>query len=248
MPLPQPVRALFQRLEATTLIAIIVIAGSLWAFIGLAAEMLEGDLHAFDEAVLLSLRVPGDPSLPIGGPQLQVAMRDLTALGGVTALSLLVLVVLAFLVMLRRRASALLLLVAILGGQGLSHLAKAGFDRPRPDLVPHGVDVMTASFPSGHSMMSAITYLTLAVMLARTERSLRVRVYFVAVAAVLAILIGVSRVYLGVHWPSDVLAGWSLGAAWALGVWLVARWLAQRGTIEPEKSAPGDPAPETGKI
>ncbi len=239
--------ALWRRTEAATLVGILVIAGALWGFVSLAAEMVEGDLHAFDEAVLMALRVPGDPSMPIGGPQLQVAMRDMTALGGVSVLTLLVAVVLGYLVLVRKRAAAGLLLIAILGGEALSHLAKSGFDRPRPDLVPHGVDVATASFPSGHSMMSAVTYLTLAVMLARTERQWGLRVFLIAVAALLAMMVGISRVYLGVHWPSDVLAGWSLGAAWALGVWLIARALARRGRIEPETTDPkDDPAPESG--
>jgi undecaprenyl-diphosphatase len=125
--------------------------------------------------------------------------------------------------------------VAILGGQALSHLAKLGFSRPRPDLVPHGVEVATTSFPSGHSMMAAVTYLTLAVMLARSERHLSIRAFYISVAAILAMLVGVSRVYLGVHWPSDVLAGWTLGAAWALGVWLLARQMGRKGQIEPDR-------------
>ncbi|EIE51276.1 phosphatase PAP2 family protein [Salipiger aestuarii] len=244
--MPSFLSALWRRTEAATLVGIVVIAGALWGFVALAAEMVEGDLHAFDEAVLMALRQPGDPAMPVGGSQVQVAMRDLTALGGVSVLTILVLVVTGYLLLLRQRHAAGLLLIAILGGQALSHLAKSGFDRPRPDLVPHGVDVATASFPSGHSMMSAVTYLTLAVMLARTQRLWRLRVFFVVVAALLAMTVGISRIYLGVHWPSDVLAGWALGAAWALGVWLMARWLARRGRIEPETTAPEDPAPERG--
>ncbi|QOL80134.1 phosphatase PAP2 family protein [Pseudooceanicola spongiae] len=226
---------LIRRVEVLTLVVIIVIGGALWAFVALAAEMLEGDLHSFDKAVLLALRVPGDLSDPIGGPQVEVAMRDLTALGGVTVLTLITLCVLVFLVLRRQRASALFMGVAILGGQALSHLAKLGFSRPRPDLVPHGVEVATTSFPSGHSMMAAVTYLTLAVMLARSERHLSIRAFYISVAAILAMLVGVSRVYLGVHWPSDVLAGWTLGAAWALGVWLLARQMGRKGQIEPDR-------------
>ena len=131
---------------------------------------------------------------------------------------------------------AILLAIAIVGGQVLSHLMKFSFARPRPELVPHIVEVSSASFPSGHSMMSAVTYLTLAVMLARTERRIRIRVFYIVVAAILTMLVGLSRVYLGVHWPSDVLGGWSLGAAWALGVWLLARRMGEHGQIEPEKS------------
>ncbi|KAA2317121.1 PAP2 family protein [Pseudooceanicola sediminis] len=226
---------LTKRVEVITLVVIVVIGGALWAFVALAAEMIEGDLHAFDQAVLLALRTPGDLNNPIGGSQVEVAMRDLTALGGVTVLTLISLSVLVFLVLNRQRASAVFLGIAIIGGQALSHLAKLGFSRPRPDLVPHGVEVATASFPSGHSMMAAVTYLTLAVMLARSETQLGIRAFYITVAAVLAMLVGISRVYLGVHWPSDVLAGWTLGAAWALGVWLLARRMGRHGQIEPDK-------------
>ena len=232
---PAFLTALTSRLETATLIVILAGAGAMWAFFALAAEMLEGDLHGFDETILLALRNPSDLSDPIGGPQVEIVMRDLTALGGVTILTLISASVLIFLVLRGRHASALFLGVAIIGGMLLSNLAKLGFARPRPDLVPHGVDVATASFPSGHSMMATVTYLTLAVMLARTDERLRIRAFFVIMAGVLAMLVGASRVYLGVHWPSDVLAGWTLGAAWALSVWLVARWLGRRGRIEPDR-------------
>ncbi|NDV02601.1 phosphatase PAP2 family protein [Pseudoroseicyclus tamaricis] len=235
MPSLPRLTRLTRRMEPISLVAILLVTGALWAFGALASEMMEGDLHAFDEAVLLALRMPGDLANPIGGPQLEVAMRDLTALGGIVVLTIVTLSVLAFLVLRRQRASALLLAAAIVGGQAISYLAKFGFSRPRPDLVPHAVDAATASFPSGHSMMAAVTYLTLAVMLARAEAQMRIRVLCFAVAAVLTVCVGVSRVYLGVHWPSDVLAGWSLGAAWALGVWLIARWLGRHGQIEPDK-------------
>ena len=227
-------RKLSGRVEAVTLIAFLALAGALWAFGGLASEMMEGDLHAFDNLVLTALRTPGNPADPIGGPAVEMAMRDLTALGGTTVLALISASVVAYLLLRGRRASALFLTVAVFGGVAVTSLAKLGFSRPRPDLVPHGVDVSTASFPSGHSMMAAVTYLTLAVMLTRVEESWRLRVFVIALAAIVSVLVGVSRVYLGVHWPSDVLAGWSLGAAWALLVSLVAHWLERRGGIDAE--------------
>ncbi|MCB1343596.1 MAG: phosphatase PAP2 family protein [Pseudooceanicola sp.] len=234
MPALRLLRALAARVETVTLLAFLAIAGGLWAFIGLSEEMLEGDLHAFDRTVLLALRDPADPATPIGGHSAAIALRDLTALGGFTVLTLVTGLVFAFLLIRRQRASALFLLAAVLGGQALSNLAKLGFDRPRPDLVPHGVEVVSASFPSGHTLMATVTWLTLAVMLARGEESHRLRAFYIAAAALISVLVGVSRVYLGVHWPSDVLAGWSLGSAWALLVWLVARWLERRGGIERE--------------
>jgi undecaprenyl-diphosphatase len=119
--------------------------------------------------------------------------------------------------------------LAVLGwtaaGALLSTLAKLGFARPRPDLVPHGAEVYTHSFPSGHAMSSAVIFLTLGVMIALVQESRRIKFYVLAFAVLLTMLVGMSRVYLGVHWPSDVLAGWALGAAWATLGWLVFRRL-----------------------
>lgn len=224
--------SLIQRYETRTLTMIALIAGALWGFVGVAEEMSEGDLHSFDEALLLALRVTGQPDNPIGGPEIEIAMRDLTALGGVTVLTVMTLSVMTYLILARQKALAAFLGLAVVGGQVLSGLAKFGFDRPRPDLVSHAVEVSSSSFPSGHSMMAAVTYLTLAVMLGRAEHRASIRRFYIVMAGILALLVGVSRVYLGVHWPSDVLAGWSLGAAWALGVAMLAERMARRGRIE----------------
>ena len=226
-------RTLRAHVEDTSLAAIVIVAAALWAFVSLASEMLEGDLDAFDRTILVGLRNPADLSDPIGPRALEIAMRDLTALGGVTVLSLLTASVVVMLLLRRQTGSAAVVAVAVLGGQVLSHLGKFGFSRPRPDLVPHGVDVATSSFPSGHSMMAAVTYLTLGVMLARLESRRSVKAFYLILAIILTLLVGISRVYLGVHWPSDVLAGWSAGAAWALTWSLVAQALGRRGNIEP---------------
>ena len=210
---------LTRRVESVSLFLIIAAAGSLWAFIGLAEEMAEGELQGFDRWALMLLRNPADASDPLGPGAVETAMRDITALGGVTVLTLLTVAVVVALYLRRKRASALFLLVAVLGGQVLSHVTKLAFDRPRPDLVPHGVEVLTASFPSGHSMMATTTYLTLAVLVARVEPRKPLKLFYIALAAVVSAAVGISRVYLGVHWPSDVLAGWTLGAAWALACW-----------------------------
>lgn len=233
MPLPTIVTEMFRRVETLTLIVVLFIVGAVWAFAVLAGRVVNGDPYAFDAAILLALRKPDDPATSIGGPKVAEVMRDFTGLGSAPVLSLIAFAVLVFLVLRRERASALLLAVAIVGGQALGYLAKSGFARPRPEVVPHFVDVVSASFPSGHSMMAAVTYLTLGVMLARTERQFRIRAFYISVAVVLSFLVGISRLFLGVHWPTDVLAGWILGAAWALGVWLVARTMAKHGQIEP---------------
>jgi undecaprenyl-diphosphatase len=152
---------------------------------------------------------------------MQAVARDITALGSTTVLSLLVCVVTAFLLLSGRRRTALFVLVSTASGALATLLLKGFFARPRPDLLPHGDFVTTASFPSGHAMLSAIVYLTLGTLLARLVGAQRQKLYIMAVAVLLSALVGLSRVYLGVHWPTDVLAGWAAGAAWALGWWVV---------------------------
>lgn len=215
-----------------TLLVLALFAGGLWAFIELADEVLEGETHAIDEAILVALRVPGDLSDPIGPGWLEEMMRDFTALGGTGVLTLLTAIVVVFLLVARLPRAALAVALAIGGGILLSTLLKSGFDRPRPDLVPHGSIVYTASFPSGHSMMSATVYLTLSALVSRVLTRRRLRVYLVTMAVLLTLLVGASRVYLGVHWPTDVLAGWTVGALWALGASIVMLRLQLTRTVE----------------
>ncbi len=220
--------------EPQVLAVVLLVAGCVWAFVGLADEVAEGETHGFDTAVLMALRNPADPADPLGPGWLEELGRDVTALGGVGILGFLTLAVAGFLWLQGNRRSMWLMLAAVGSGQVLSSLAKHGFDRPRPDLVPHGMQVYTASFPSGHSMMAAITYLTLATLVARVLPTRALKAYVLVLAVLVTLAVGVSRVYLGVHWPTDVLAGWTAGAAWALAWWLVARWLGWRGAVERE--------------
>jgi len=191
-------------------------AAALWGFIELADEVLEGETASLDETILLMLRSPLDATDPLGPAWLEEMMRDFTGLGGVGFLTLLTVAVIGFLLVAKKPKAALAVAIAIGGGILISTLLKAGFDRPRPDLVPHGSLVYTSSFPSGHSMMSATVSLTLGAMLARVMPKKRLRAYILVVSILITLLVGVSRVYLGVHWPTDVLAGWLVGAAWAL--------------------------------
>lgn len=209
-----------------------LIAAMLGIFGKIADEVMEGQTHAFDETILRALRNPGDLADPIGPAWLELAMRDLTSLGSFTVVALLTLVAIGYLVIDGKRAAALFVLVAIAGGVVLSEGLKHLFGRPRPDLVAHLVEVQTASFPSGHAMLSAVTFLTLGALLARIQGRRRLKAYVISVAILLTLLTGASRVYLGVHWPTDVLAGWCAGAAWAMGCWLLATWLQSRGQIE----------------
>jgi undecaprenyl-diphosphatase len=206
--------------------------GGIWLFIELADEMVEGDTRAFDEKLVTAMRNPKDPSDPVGPKWLEEFGRDVTALGGVGFLTLLTLAVAGFLILQHKRRSAMFIVAAIAGGVLISNLLKSGFDRPRPDLVPHGSYVYTASFPSGHAALSAVTYLTLGALLAQVQSRRRVKAYLIILALLITIAVGASRVYLGVHWPTDVLAGWTLGISWALICWLTAKWLQRRGTVE----------------
>jgi undecaprenyl-diphosphatase len=218
--------------EVETLAALLFAAGGIWLFVELADDVREGDTASVDEQLLLMFRTSADTSDPLGPPWVEDLARDATALGGAGFLTLLTLVSAGFLALQRKRGLALYLLGAVASGTLASTLLKLGFDRPRPDLVAHGQIVYTSSFPSGHSMLSAVVYLTLGALLASGQTNLPMRAYLISVAVFLAVLVGVSRVYLGVHWPTDVLGGWTAGAAWALTCWALAERLRRRGTVE----------------
>ncbi len=218
---------LLRHVETRTLLILIAVAGGVWAFIELADNVVQGETQSFDERILLALRNPADPTDPIGPPWIEELCRDLTALGGVAVLTLACLAIAGLLILDGKKRWAGLVAAAMGGGVLIGVLLKALFDRPRPDLVPHGSQVATASFPSGHSMMAAVAYLTAAALLCRLYDSKRLQAYLITWAVLLTVAIGFSRVYLGVHWPTDVLGGWTLGAAWALCCWWAVGKLAQ---------------------
>ncbi|HEY0447228.1 MAG TPA: phosphatase PAP2 family protein [Allosphingosinicella sp.] len=233
--MPLPFDRLFKqhRIDSRILAVFLLLAAASFAFVKLASEVMEGDTLAFDRWLLQGLRNTSNPSVPAGPGWLQEVMIDVTALGGVSVLTIITVLAAGYLLAVRKVTTAAFLTAAIAGGALLSTLLKFGFARARPDLVAHLVEVDTASFPSGHAMNSAITYLTLGALLARAENDRPVRIYLLAVAIALTLLIGFSRVYLGVHWPSDVMAGWCVGAAWAVLCSLAARRLQRRDKIEP---------------
>jgi undecaprenyl-diphosphatase len=203
-----------------------------WAFIAIADEVGEGETQTFDSALLLALRNPQNLADPLGPAWLEEAARDITGLGGYAVLAIVTLATLAYLMLSGKRAAAVLVIVAVYGGMMLSTGLKLGFERPRPDLVPHGARVYTASFPSGHAMLSAVVYLTLGALLTRVQEGRRIQAFLMGLGVFITLLVGMSRVYLGVHWPSDVLAGWAVGAAWASLCWFVALQLQRRGKVE----------------
>jgi undecaprenyl-diphosphatase len=220
--------------EKWTAAAALAGIGLLAAFALLASEVYEGDTLAFDRRILLLLRASGNPAISIGPIWLKDAMRDITALGGTSVLTIMVVAASGFLVVSRLWRAAVMVLVSVLSGVLLSNSLKAGFARARPDLVPHDVPVYTASFPSGHAMLSAVVYLTLGALLCRTQSSPAIKAYILSVAVLVTVIVGFSRVYLGVHWPTDVIAGWLLGSVWALVCWVAMLWLQSRGEVEPE--------------
>jgi undecaprenyl-diphosphatase len=222
----------FRDWDLMALLAALVAALGVWAFIAIADAVREGATQSFDERILRSLRDPSDTRKPLGPEWLGEIGRDLTALGGIAVVSLATASVVGFLLMTRKYGAMLFVLSATLGGLLLSTILKESFDRPRPQVVPHLSYVSTSSFPSGHSMLSAVIYLTLGSMLARLVERRVLKLYFIAVALVLTGLTGISRIYMGVHYPTDVLAGWSAGLVWAVLCWLTARWLQSRRAVE----------------
>jgi undecaprenyl-diphosphatase len=218
--------------DLAVLLTVLASSAGAWAFVAVAHAVNAGSTQSFDETLLRAMRDPNDPAHGRGPEWLEEFMRDLSAFGGIAGLCLLTASISGYLAISRKYHALTLLLVATLGGWLLSSVLKTLFDRRRPEVVPYLAHVSTSSFPSGHSMLSAVVYLTLGSLLARFVRKRRLKLYFLSVALLLTFLVGVSRVYVGVHWPTDVLAGWSAGLAWALGCSLAARWLQRHGAVE----------------
>jgi undecaprenyl-diphosphatase len=166
------------------------------------------------------------------GPRWLVEVgRDVTAFGSPAVVAFLTAVVLGYLWLRRRYGALWFVVVAIAGGGLLARLLKEVFGRERPELLPC-LWVSSPSFPSGHAVLAAVIYLTLGILLARLEPRLLLKVYFLGVMMTLTFLVGLSRVYLGVHYPTDVLAGWVVGLVWGLLCWLAAWYLQRRGAVE----------------
>jgi len=201
-------------------IALVLLFGlCLLAFRGIAEEVGEGDTRAFDRSIIYALRTPGDLSRPIGPDWLNIAATDVTSLGSTTVLGIIVILVCGLFLSFRRWREAAMLLLASGGGLAITTVLKDLFQRDRPPAILHAVRAINASFPSGHAALSATVFLTLGALIAHFAERRRVRIYALAAAVILSLLVGCSRVYLGVHWPTDVLAGWCIGAAWALVWW-----------------------------
>jgi undecaprenyl-diphosphatase len=231
---PFLIRALtVARTEIAALMALLVVAGGVVTFVELADDMTEADGQAFDHQILALMRpYADDPGRPWGPWWLKEAAADITSLGGISVLGLFALIVIVFLLSQRKWLSSLLLVVGLAGGVALSEGLKAVFERARPPATMQAVETINASFPSGHALLSTVFYLTVAVMLTRAFPRERFKVFVLGVGILMALLVGLTRIYLGAHWATDVFAGWAVGAAWAMALWLVAygvaRWQKRR--------------------
>ncbi|WP_277275563.1 phosphatase PAP2 family protein [Novosphingobium cyanobacteriorum] len=224
-------------MDSKLLVGFLCMAAGLLGLFWLGYEVLEGDTFALDKAILRTLRTAHDDAMPIGPHWLLQSLTDITALGGFTVLTLLTSLVVGFLLASRKPGTALFVALAIASGAVLSTILKDLFVRQRPEIVPHLVQVSSTSFPSSHAMNSAMVYLTLAALLARSQEETRVRLYLISAAIALTAIVGISRVYLGVHWPSDVLAGWTFGAIWAASCSFAAKALQRLRRMEPPGTA-----------
>ena len=227
-----------ERHELNWLLVGLGVCVCLFAFVALAGEVAEGDTQAFDVKAVQSLRNAADPSLPKGPVWLQLALADVTALGGPTVLSLVIVIVVGFLVLQTRYRTALFVMITTISGELLSYVLKHTFNRARPSIIPN-LRIMSPSFPSGHAMESAIVYLTLGAILMRVADSRVTKVYCLGIATLLTTLVGISRVYLGVHYPTDVIGGWIVGFFWASLCWLAAQRLEPQTHMKAEKDKTG---------
>jgi undecaprenyl-diphosphatase len=209
-------------LEGRALLIWFALASALWCFFALGDEMAEGDTSAFDNALIGLLRSSGPGAEAIGPAWFKNSMRDVTALGGVTFLTLMTLVVVLALLFHGKRREAVILVATAISAQVSIEALKLFYDRPRPDFLPH-ILAITKSFPSGHTTASTAIFLTVATVIASLEARHHAKLLAFVVATFIIVAVGVSRVYLGMHWPTDVLGGWVLGAAWALVAWAALR-------------------------
>ncbi len=225
-------RNLVRRREVVLMVLLAALAGGVWAFLELADAVNEGETETIDERILLAFREAGTPNDPIGSRSVEGAVRDVTALGSLTVIALLTLGVGAYFFLDRRPRMGLFVLGAVSGGAGLTYAFKFLYNRTRPSLLAPEMLPGDPSFPSGHAAVAAVVYLTLGLLLARTLPKRSLKVYVVGLAVLLTLAVGTSRVYLGLHWPSDVVAGWTLGGVWALLCWQAEGLLQRRGLVE----------------
>ncbi len=219
-------------IDKVVVVVALLLGATLFLFTELSSEVSEGETLEFDNSILASFRDPQNQHQLIGPTWLLPATRDISALGGVAVMTLLTILVTAFFALRKKWRLLFFFLASVGGGTGTMLILKCLFHRARPTIVPLLDDVSTEAYPSGHSMISAIVYLTLGAFLAKSSSSRRLRLYYFSVALLLTFLIGLSRIALAAHYPSDVLAGWCLGITWSCSSYLLAQMLQKRGMIE----------------
>ena len=186
----------------------------LCAFSLLGYAVSSGGTTELDRSALLYLR--GFSTDYTASPLFREILRDITSFGSMTVLFVITLSVAGYLGLTGRSQDIWTLLAVSIGGLLLISCLKLGFSRARPDLAVDGVRVFTTSFPSEHAALSTMLYLTVARLIAAETRAPLASVYCFSVSLILIVAVGVSRVCLGIHYPADILAGWSIGAAWAM--------------------------------
>jgi len=225
------IKTKLMNIEIRVILAFFVVVSLIWIFFILANAVNAGTTQKLDVKIIEYFRNPADNS-PAGPVWLPDVMRDITSLGGGTVITIITLIVIFYLIINKKYNEMILVLTAVIGGAVIGFGLKEIFGRERPDLIFRLVDVKSLSFPSGHSMMSTVIYLSLAALLSRIERERKVRVYIISVALFLSFIIGLSRIYLGVHYPTDVIGGWTIGLAWAAICWFFAKYLQRKNVIE----------------
>ena len=210
------------------------------AFAVLASEVLEDETAAFDQTILRAFR--DTAGMPVGPTWLKGTILNLSALGSVAVVTLIVGLAALFLVLLKRRGEAVLLVGCAVGATITLVVLKILFGRERPTVVSALATEVDLSFPSGHSLIASAVYPTLGLLLARTFTDRHLKVYVLAAAAGLTLLIGFTRIYIGVHYPTDVLGGWMLGLSWAILCALISRRLRPQGVAVTTMIEPAGPS------
>lgn len=222
----------FSKTEIKVLLWVFIVVIGTLVFIMIANEVSERETRLFDLMILKSFRNPANLHQTLGPEWLELAMRDITSLGGGTVIVIITISVIGYLILQKNYYAMWLILAATVGGAIIGLGLKELIGRERPPIIFHLVYVNSLSFPSGHSMMSAVVYLTQASLLSRIQKKRSIRIYIITIALLLTFLIGISRIYLGVHYPTDVLAGWSIGLAWAFLCWFIAWYIQEKNSIK----------------
>ena len=213
------------------IVSFIIVVG-VWSFVEIIDAISEKETLNFDTSILEFTRNPDDLALTEGPVWLPGVVRDITALGSGAVLAIFVIIVALYLLLLKKYNAVILVLGATIGGTILVSAIKLLVGRARPDVVPALMTETSLSFPSGHSAMSAVVYLSLAALLARMEFSYKIKIYIMTIALLLTFLVGLSRIFLGVHYPTDVLGGWAIGIAWATLCWFIAWFLENKKNMK----------------